>query len=217
MRDEEKPEGMPEIPHSPKEASQPGTRQPMPLRPQALGGCGPPDEFAENPLKPTTGLNGPPAEDGTPGEEAWEDSAELASGEASPQEMATYETMVRRLEWMIVVAGAVVAASVAWPLGRIVAACLLLGTALAWINFHWLAASVNAIGERIVEHESGERGGAIVARGVGRIFLIALFAYVIFRLSERGLVGFLAGLTMPAIAMMCEAVYEFAASNRRPS
>jgi hypothetical protein len=188
MKEEEKPEGLPEIPHSPKE-----------------GGCGPPED------------GGPPVADGLPGDEAWEDSAELASSEASAQEMATYEAMVRRVERMIVVAGAVVAASVAWPLGGIVAACLLLGTALAWINFRWLAASVNAIGERIVEHKSGERGESIVARGVGRIFLIALFAYVIFRWSERGLVGFLAGLTMPVIAMMCEAVYEFAASNRRPS
>jgi hypothetical protein len=29
--------------------------------------------------------------------------------------------------------------------------------------------------------------------------------------------GFLAGLAMPVIAMMCEAVYEFVASNRRSS
>ena len=45
-----------EIPHSPREALQPGK---MPLRPQAPGGCGLPAETA--PLKPTTGLNGPPA------------------------------------------------------------------------------------------------------------------------------------------------------------
>ena len=67
------------------------------------------------------------------------------------------------------------------------------------------------------EGKSPERGAAIVARGVGRIFLIALVAYVIFTCSLRGLVGFLAGLTMPVIAMMCEAVYEFVASNRRSS
>jgi glycosyltransferase involved in cell wall biosynthesis len=38
-------------PHSPKDASQPGTRQQTPLRPRALGGCGPPgdsdDRFPE--------------------------------------------------------------------------------------------------------------------------------------------------------------------------
>ena len=206
MRDEDKPEG--------SEASE------NPLKP-TTGLNGPPESLngpsAPIPHSPKEGEYGPPETDEAPGDEAWEESAELASSKASAQEMATYETMVRRVERMIVVAGAVVAASVAWPLGSIVAACLLLGTALAWINFRWLAASVNAIGERIVEHKSGERGESIVARGVGRIFLIALFAYGIFRWSERGLVGFLAGLTMPVIAMMCEAVYEFAASNRRPS
>jgi hypothetical protein len=56
-----------------------------------------------------------------------------------------------------------------------------------------------------------------VARGVGRILLIGLFAYVIFTCSVHGLMGFLAGLAMPVIAMMCEAVYEFVAINRRSS
>ena len=92
-----------------------------------------------------------------------------------------------------------------------------MGTVLAGINFRWLAASVNAIGERIVEGRSRERGAAVLARGVGRIFLIALVAYVIFTCSLRGLIGFLAGLTMPVVAIMCEAVYEFVASNRRSS
>ncbi len=163
------------------------------------GGCGPPaqSEVSAIPLKPKDGLNGPP--------------------ETPAEEMASYWATVRRLEWMIGVAGAVVAGTVGWRVGWVVAACLLLGTAMAWVNFHWLAASVNAIGERIVKSQSGERGAAIVARGVGRIFLIAVCAYVIFTYSARGLVGFLAGLTMPVIAMVCEAVYEFAASIRRPS
>jgi hypothetical protein len=91
------------------------------------------------------------------------------------------------------------------------------GTLLAWINFRWLAASVNAIGERIVKIKSQERGAAVVARGVGRIFLIVLFACVIFTCSVRGLVGYLAGLAMPVVALMCEAVYEFVASIRRSS
>jgi hypothetical protein len=131
--------------------------------------------------------------------------------------MADYAATVRRIEWMIGVAGLICAAAAVRPLGWILSAGVLLGTALAWINFRWLAASVNAIGERIVGARSRERGAAIVARGVGRIFLIALVAYVIFTCSLRGLIGFLAGLTMPVVAIMCEAVYEFVASNRRSS
>jgi ATP synthase I chain len=116
-----------------------------------------------------------------------------------------------------VISGAVCSLAVGWPLGWAVAAGMLVGTAMGWLNFRWLAASVNAIGDRIVKARSQERGAAIVARGVGRIFLIALVAYGIFAYSVRGLMGFLAGLAMPVIAMMCEAVYEFVASSRRPS
>jgi hypothetical protein len=131
--------------------------------------------------------------------------------------MAAYGATVRRIEWMIAVAGMVCAAAVGRPLGWPLAGGVLLGTILAWINFRWLAASVNAIGDRIVKVNSKEGGAAVVARGVGRISLIAVFAYVIFTCSVRGLVGFLAGLAMPVVAMTCEAVYEFVASYRRSS
>jgi hypothetical protein len=149
--------------------------------------------------------------------EDWPESAELGWAETSAQEMAVYRATLRRIEWMIGIAGAVCALAAAWRLGWAVAAGMLVGTALGWINFRWLAASVNAIGERIVKVRSQERGAAIVARGVGRIVLIALFAYGIFICSLRGLMGFLAGLAMPVIAMMCEAAYEFTASIRRSS
>jgi ATP synthase I chain len=152
-----------------------------------------------------------------PAPEDWPESKELGWAEISAQEMVVCRSTLRRIEWMIGIAGAVCALAAVWPLGWAVAAGMLLGTALGWINFRWLAASVNAIGERIVKVKSRERGAAIVARGVGRIFLIALFAYVIFTYSVRGLMGFLAGLAMPVIAMMCEAAYEFVASIRRSS
>lgn len=158
-----------------------------------------------------------PEAEGKPRAEDWQESGELAWSEVSTQEMAEYSATVRRLEWMIGGAGTVCAAAVAKPLGWMLAAGVLLGTVLGWINFRWLARSVNAIGERVVGGKSRERGAAVVARGVGRIFLIALFAYGIFSCSVRGLVGFLAGLTMPVVAVMCEAVYEFVASNRRSS
>jgi hypothetical protein len=149
--------------------------------------------------------------------EDWPESQELGSVDVSAQEMVVYGTTMRRIERMIVIAGAVFATAAAWPLGWAVAAGMLVGTVLGWINFRWLAVSVNGIGERIVKVKSPERGASIVAHGIGRILLIVLFAYVIFSCSVRGLVGFLAGLAMPVVAMMCEAVYEFVASVRRPS
>jgi ATP synthase I chain len=172
--------------------------------------------------------DGEKPEDSLPGEsrgeepveaapEDWPESQELGWAETSTQEMAVCRATLRRIEWMIGIAGAVCALAVVWPLGWQLAAGMLLGTVLGWINFRWLAASVNAIGERIVKVKSRERGAAIVARGIGRILLIALVAYGIFACSVQGLMGFLAGLAMPVIAMMCEAVYEFVATIRRPS
>jgi len=159
------------------------------------GGCGPPD------VKP----------------EDWEHSDELGAVDLSAQEMVSYGITVRRIERLIGITGAVCAVAVVWPLGWALAAGMVVGTALAWINFRWMAAGINAIGERIVKAKSKERGAAVVARGVGRIFLIALVAYGIFVCSLPGLVGFLAGLAMPVLALMCEAVYEFIASYRRSS
>ena len=154
------------------------------------------------------------AEDGSESEEpGWLE----ISPEESAQEMLVCRATLRRIERMIWIAGGVSALAVAWPLGWAVAVGMLVGTALGWINFRWLAASVNAIGERIVQVKSAERGAAALVGGMGRIFLIALFAYGIFTCSVRALVGYVAGLAMPVMAMMCEAAYEFVASNRRSS
>jgi hypothetical protein len=174
------------------------------------------DEKPADPGSPSS----EPATSETPAEpqpEDWPESAELQSPEVSAHEMASYARTLRRIERLIVVAGVVCALAALWPLGWQLAAGILFGTLLGAVNFRWLAASVNAIGERIVHVESRERGAAVVVRGVGRIFLMALAAYVIFICSVPGLVGFLTGLAMPVVAIMCEAVYEFVASNRRSS
>ncbi len=177
---------------------------------------------AENPEQPHSTnrtLSGAPSDEADEAENpefAAPEHLELSPAEAAHETALCGQTL-DRIERMIVIAGVASAAAVLWPLGWQVAAGVLLGTALGWINFRWLAASVNAIAERIVQTQSRERGALVVARGVGRIGLIALFAYGIFECSVRGLMGFLAGLAMPVVAMMCEAAYEFVVSIRRPS
>jgi hypothetical protein len=155
----------------------------------------------------------------TPGEtpEDWQDSDQLSYAEISAHEMATYHATIRRIQRFIGIAGILCALAALWPLGWPLSVGVLLGTALSLINFRWLASSVNVVAERVVQVKSTERGAAVVARGVGRIFLIAFSAYVIFNCSVRGLVGYLAGLAMPVLALMTEAVYEFVALNRRSS
>jgi len=137
--------------------------------------------------------------------------------EQANQEALLCSATLRRIERMIVIIGLACTLVGLARLGFAVAGGVLVGALLSWINFRWLAASVNAIGERVVKAQSSERGAAVVARGVGRIGLIALFAYGIFECSLRALMGFLAGLAMPIAAMMCEAAYEFVVSIRRPS
>lgn len=149
--------------------------------------------------------------------EDWQESSQLGHAEASAQGMADYLATIRRIEKFIAIAGVLCSLAALWPLGWALSAGLLLGTALSLVNFRWMAGSVNAIADRIVRTESTERGAAIVARGIGRIFLIAFSAYAIFRCSVQGLVGFLAGLAMPVLALMTEAAYEFVAMNRRSS
>ena len=156
-----------------------------------------------------------PAENEDP-EFAAPEYLELTPSEAA-REMALCGETLRRIERMILLAGVTSAVAALWPLGWVVAVGVLLGTVLGWINFRWLAASVNAISDRVVNARSRERGSVVVLRGVGRIGLIALVAYGIFECSVRGLMGFLAGLAMPVVAMMCEAAYEFVVSIGRPS
>ena len=177
-------------------------------------------EDEDSQLHSTNGtLSGPPAGEANESEDpefAAPEYVELSPAEAVREAVLCGQTL-HRIERMILIAGVASAAAVLWPLGWQVAAGVLLGAALGWINFRWLAASVNAVAERIVKAQSRERGDMVVARGVGRLGLIALFAYGIFECSVRGLMGFLAGLAMPVVAMMCEAAYEFVVSIRRPS
>ena len=132
--------------------------------------------------KPENTPEGSPEEvsQAEPGPEDWPESSELGRAEISPQELGAYGETIRKLEWMIGGAGVVCAAAVIWPMGWAVAVGVLLGTVMGWLNFRWLAASVNAIGERIVNVKSHERGASVVIRGVGRIFLIVLVAMLSF-------------------------------------
>jgi hypothetical protein len=174
-----------------------------------------PSEGLTDPAQAPEALN---AEESAPealAPEDWMESPELGWAAPGPAEMADYEGLMRRVGRAILLLGAIGSLAALWRLGWPLAAGMAVGTLAAWLNFRWLAQSVNAIGERIVHAGSREKGRAAVVRGIGRIFLIAIVAYGIFSCSVRGLVGFLAGLAMPVLALMCEAAYEVLAARRR--
>lgn len=91
---------------------------------------------------------------------------------------------------------------------RQVAAGFVVGAVISWLNQRWLERAIVALGERITQQQSGERGGLIVVRAMLRYLLIAAGAYVIFNVSLMGLYGFLGGLFLPIAAIACEVAAE---------
>jgi len=89
------------------------------------------------------------------------------------------------------------------------------GTLAGYESFVSLARAVNGLADRITSAGSTESGKRIVARFVGRYALVAAAAYVIFTVSRVALYGFIAGLCLPVLAMMCEAGYELTVALRR--
>ena len=119
---------------------------------------------------------------------------------------------IRRI--MLVIAGIGVVASFAffgWP----VTAGFVAGAVISYLNQRWLERAVEALGYRIANQQSRERGGVIVVRAVLRYLLIAAGAYVIFNVSHAGLYGFLGGVCLPIAAMACEVAAEVFVMLRR--
>ena len=89
------------------------------------------------------------------------------------------------------------------------------GSAVSYINFRTLISGVEALGERIVNRQSRERGWAIVLRFLVRYGLVGIVAYAIFKSSALAFRGFLWGLCLPVAAMMVEAGVEACAAFRK--
>ncbi len=105
----------------------------------------------------------------------------------------------------------VVWAAYGWKVG----AGLLLGSILAYANFHWLKQAVSALADRVTQSGRRESSRGIVARFLLRYFLIGLGAYAILKISVAALYGLLGGLFLTVAAVVCEAVYEAYVALRR--
>ena len=115
---------------------------------------------------------------------------------------------------MLVLAGLGAAACLVlfhWP----VTVGFLVGALISYLNQHWLERAIEALGDRIANQQSRERGGVIVLRAVLRYVLIAAGAYVIFNVSHAGLYGFLGGVCLPIAAIACEVAAEVFVMLRR--
>lgn len=134
---------------------------------------------------------------------------------ASPQFDSFYARAIPRMLRTMLVVGALLLAPVYWRYGWAGAVGVAAGAAVSYINFRTLIRGVEALGDRIVNQQSKERGWAVVARFLVRYGLVGIAAYVIFKSSGLAFRGFLWGLSLPVAAMMVEAGVEAYVAFRR--
>jgi hypothetical protein len=126
-----------------------------------------------------------------------------------------YSGAYARIIRFMLTLGIVATITVLVRFGMMVAAGLLVGCAIAVVNFYWLKRVVSALADRATA--TGERPSSkgVALRFLLRYFLIALGAYAIFTISRDSLYGLLAGLFLPVGAILMEAAYELYAAVRR--
>ena len=128
---------------------------------------------------------------------------------------AFYSGAAPRIARFIVALAAPAAIAVGLWLGWRAALGCAAGVAAGYYSFTSLERAVAALAGRIADQASREHGGRIVFRLLARYLLVAALAFVIMSVSRSGIRGFLAGLCVPVLAMMCEAGYELAIALRR--
>src|SRR4051794_35315403 len=91
----------------------------------------------------------------------------------------------------------------------------LAGGAIAIVNFLSLKRLVIAFAHRVITSSGEERSSGLVPRFLLRYGIVTVVGYAIFKSSVMSAYGLLAGLAIPAVAIMIEAGYELYGSLRR--
>jgi hypothetical protein len=128
--------------------------------------------------------------------------------DAGSQLDSFYAHAIPRMLRTMLVVGVLLLVPVFWLYGWTGAIGVAAGSAISYINFRTLISGVEALGDRIVNRQSKERGWAIVLRFLVRYGLVGITAYAIFKSSALAFRGFLWGLCLPVAAMMVEAGVE---------
>jgi hypothetical protein len=126
-----------------------------------------------------------------------------------------YNAALDRIRHTMIVLGlgAILIATVLY--GLKVALGVLLGCAVAWLNFVWLKEAVGTLTDKVTESGRPKSSAPTVAKFLLRYALVGLGAYAIFLSSRGSLYGFLGGLFLAVAAILCEAVYEIFVGLRR--
>ncbi len=130
-------------------------------------------------------------------------------------EHTTYERVIPRVLRNMVVVSILLAGPAFWFYGWAGSIGFAFGATVSYVNFRSLTRGVEGLADRIVNRNSGERGGRIVLRFLVRYGLVGAAAYAIFMSSSLAFRGFLWGLCVPVAALMAEAAWEGYAAFRR--
>jgi ATP synthase I subunit len=125
-----------------------------------------------------------------------------------PNSGAFYSGALDRISRLMLVLAVGLSATAWLRYGWRIAVGFACGSAVAYLNFHWLKRVVIALADRATESGQTQSSQGVVLRFLLRYVLIGLGAYVIFTVSRASLYGLFAGLFLPVAAIACEAAYE---------
>jgi hypothetical protein len=125
-----------------------------------------------------------------------------------PNSEAFYSGAIDRISRFMLVLAVALSAASWWHYGWRIALGFACGSAVAYLNFHWLKRVVSALADRATQSGRTQSSQGVVLRFLLRYVLMGLGAYVIFTVSRASLYGLLAGLFLPVAAIACEAAYE---------
>jgi hypothetical protein len=132
---------------------------------------------------------------------------------------AAYRAAERRIERLMLAIGVLVALYSAWRWSWAHAVGILVGTALAWINYRWLKQGLDALARLSIAQEGTEKvriPKQVYAKFIGRYALIILVVCAIFVGSLLPAIAVLGGLFTLVAAAMLGILYELMRGVARP-
>jgi hypothetical protein len=125
-----------------------------------------------------------------------------------PNSEAFYSGALNRISRFMLTLAIALSVAAWWRYGGRIALGFACGSAVAYLNFHWLKRVVTALADRATQPGQTQSSQGVVLRFLLRYVLMGLGAYVIFAVSPASLYGLFAGLFLPVAAIACEAAYE---------
>lgn len=130
---------------------------------------------------------------------------------AQDASVARYRRTESWIAQLTLILGAVAALSVGVGYGFRWGMGLMIGAALAWLNFRWLKQGLDALTETLVAQGAQSKGAvplAAYAKALLRYALIALIVYVIFRYLNVPVLSMVFGLCALGAATLAVSVHE---------